>query len=145
MPGANVDPNPTIELTVVSQVFASLPVTVYPPVLNMVPFTVSPWHPVHDDVTLASVTVDVGVQDCDTMGVPPVQPAGDDVSTVLVCVLSGKQAPQAEYVNDVQADDVGGISAQACDKTGIPVQPAGDDVSIVLVCELSDWHTPQAE
>jgi hypothetical protein len=47
-------------LTVVSQSAAILPVTVYPPVLNMVPFTVSPWHPVHDDVTLATVTVVTG-------------------------------------------------------------------------------------
>jgi len=89
-------------LTVVSHLLAVLPVTVYPPVLNTVVFTVRPWHPVHDDVTLASVTVDVGVQDCDRTGVPPVQPAGDDVSTVRVCVLLDWQVPQAEYVNDVQ-------------------------------------------
>jgi hypothetical protein len=47
-------------LTVVSQLAADLPVTVYPPVLNTVVFTVSPWHPVHDDVTLATVMVGVG-------------------------------------------------------------------------------------
>jgi hypothetical protein len=44
----------------VNQALAVLPVTVYPPVLNTVPFTVSPWHPVHDDVTLATVTVVTG-------------------------------------------------------------------------------------
>jgi hypothetical protein len=42
------------------------------------------------------------VQDCDRTGVPPVQPAGDDVTTVLVWVLLDWQAPQAEYVNEVQ-------------------------------------------
>jgi hypothetical protein len=42
------------------------------------------------------------VQDCDRIGVPPVQPAGDDVATVLVWVLSDWQAPQAEYVNEEQ-------------------------------------------
>ena len=44
------------------------------------------------------------MQDCDrAAGVPPVQPAGDDVATVLVWVLSDWQAPQAEYVNEVHA------------------------------------------
>ena len=58
------------------------------------------------------------------------QPAGDDVDTVLVCVLLDWQAPQAEYVNEVQVD------AQDCDRAaGVPpVQPVGDDVAIVLVC-----------
>ena len=42
------------------------------------------------------------MQACDRTGVPPVQPAGDDVATVLVCVLLDWQAPQAEYVNEVQ-------------------------------------------
>jgi hypothetical protein len=52
---------------------------------------------------LASVTVDdVGVQDWDRSGVPPVQPAGDDVTTVRVCVPLDWHAPQVEYVNDVQ-------------------------------------------
>ncbi len=74
-------------LTVVSQLAADLPVTVYPPDLNTVVFTVSPWHPVQDEVTLALVIVGAGgtyVQDCDRTGDPPVQPEGDDVSTVLV-------------------------------------------------------------
>jgi hypothetical protein len=57
---------------------------------------------VHEDVTLASVTVDVGVQACDSTGVPPVQPVGDDAVTVLVCVPFDWQVPQAEYVNEVQ-------------------------------------------
>ena len=43
------------------------------------------------------------VQDCDRTGVPPVQPVGDDVATVLVWVLFDWQAPQAEYVNEVHA------------------------------------------
>jgi hypothetical protein len=42
------------------------------------------------------------VQDWDRTGVPPVQPAGDDVATVLVWVLLDWQVPQAEYVNEVQ-------------------------------------------
>lgn len=86
MPDASEEPNPTIELTVDSQLLEDLLLTVYPPVLNTVVFTVRPWHPVHDDVTFASVTVDGGtyVQDCCITGVPPVQPVGDDVSVVLV-------------------------------------------------------------
>ena len=88
----------------VSQVAAVLPVTVYPPDLSTVVFTVRPWHEVHDEVTCASVSVAGGVyvQDCDRTGVPPVQPVGDEVSTVLLCVLLDWQAPQAEYVNEVQ-------------------------------------------
>ena len=39
---------------------------------------------------------------CDRTGVPPVQPAGDAVSSVLVCVLSDWQVPQAEYVKEEQ-------------------------------------------
>ena len=42
------------------------------------------------------------MQDCVRIGVPPVHPAGDDDVTVLVCVLFDWQAPQAEYVNEVQ-------------------------------------------
>ena len=42
------------------------------------------------------------MQDCDRIGDPPVQPAGEDVATVLVWVPSDWQAPQAEYVNEVQ-------------------------------------------
>ena len=42
------------------------------------------------------------MHDCDRTGAPPVQPEGDDVSTVLVCVLLDWQVPQAEYVNEVQ-------------------------------------------
>ena len=41
------------------------------------------------------------MQACERTGVPPVQPAGDDVATVLVWVPSDWQVPQAEYVNDV--------------------------------------------
>jgi hypothetical protein len=92
-------------LTVVSQMAAVLPVTVYPPDLRTVLFDVRPWHPVHDDVTWASVNVEGGVdvQACARTGVPPVQPPGDDVATVLVWVLLDRQAPHAEYVNEVQA------------------------------------------
>jgi len=80
------------------------------------------------------------VQDCDTTGVPPVQPEGDDVDTVLVCVLLDWQVPQAEYVKELQVD------AQDCDRTsGVPpVQPVGDDVAIVLVC-VPLVHVPQPE
>ena len=42
------------------------------------------------------------MQACERTGVPPVQPAGDEDTTVRVCVLSAWQAPHAEYVNDVQ-------------------------------------------
>ena len=42
------------------------------------------------------------MQDCDTTGVPPVQPAGDDDATVLVCVPSDWHVPQAVYVNELQ-------------------------------------------
>ena len=66
------------------------------------------------------------------------QPAGEDVATVLVWVLLDWQAPQAEYVNEVQVV-TGGTYVQACDSTGDPpVQPAGDDVATVLVCVLLD-------
>jgi hypothetical protein len=58
--GVNVAPCPIMLLTVVSQLAAVLPVTVYPPDLNTTPFTVSPWHPVHDEVTFALVIVLVG-------------------------------------------------------------------------------------
>jgi len=84
------------------------------------------------------------VQVCDRTGVPPVQPAGDAVSCVLVWVLLDWQAPQAEYVNEVQAAGVGGTYVQDCVRTGIPTQPAGDDVATVLVWVLLDWHAPQA-
>ena len=89
-------------MTVVSQLLAVLPLTVYPPLLNTVVFEVSPWHTVHDEVTLATVIVDADVQDCERIGVPPVQLAGDDVATVRVCVPF-VQVPQPEYVNEVQA------------------------------------------
>ena len=72
------------------------------------------------------------------------QPAGDEVNTVLVCVLLAWQAPQAEYVNEVQVV-TGGTYVQACDRTGDPpVQPAGDEVNTVLVCVLLDWQALQA-
>jgi hypothetical protein len=100
VPDASEAPIPTILLTVDSQLLAVLPVTVYPPDLKTVVFTVRPWHPVHDEVTLAFVTVD-DVQDCDKAGVPPVQPVGDDVAIVLVCVPF-VQVLHPEYVNEVQ-------------------------------------------
>jgi hypothetical protein len=53
------------------------------------------------------------MQDCDRTGVPPVQPAGDDDATVLVCVLSDWQAPQPEYMNEVQALDAVDTSGPA--------------------------------
>ena len=42
------------------------------------------------------------MQACDRTGAPPVQPVGDDESTVRVCVLSAWHEPHAEYVNDEQ-------------------------------------------
>jgi hypothetical protein len=42
------------------------------------------------------------VQGCVSTGEPPPQPAGDDEAIVRVCVPVDWQAPQAEYVNDVQ-------------------------------------------
>jgi hypothetical protein len=72
-----------------------------------------------------------------------VQPEGDDVAAVLVCVPLDWQVPQAEYVNEVH---VGGTYVQVCDRTGVPpVQPEGDDVATVLVCVPLDWQVPQAE
>jgi hypothetical protein len=50
----------------------------------------APWHVLHDCVG------GVYVQDCDVTGEPPVQPEGEEVRTVRVCVLLGWQAPQAE-------------------------------------------------
>jgi hypothetical protein len=74
-----------------------------------------------------------------------VQPAGDDVSTVLVCVPLDWHVPQAVYVNEVQVV-TGGTEVHDCDRAGVPpVQPAGDDVSTVRVCVPSDWQLPQAE
>ena len=73
------------------------------------------------------------------------QPEGNDVDTVLVCVLLDWQAPHAEYVKEVQVV-TGGTYVQACDKTGDPpVQPDGNDVATVLVWVLLDWQAPQAE
>jgi hypothetical protein len=144
VPAASEVPYPTILLTHVSQLVAFLPTTVYPPVAITVVFTVRPWHLVHDDFTFASVTVDVGVQDCDRTGVPPVQPVGDDVATVLVCVPLDWHVPQAVYVNEVQVV-TGGTYVHDCDRTCVPpVQPVGDDVATVLVCMPLDWHVPQA-
>src|SRR5512143_1723789 len=79
-------------------------------------------------------------------GVPPVQPAGEDVSTVRVCVPSAWHALHPEYVNDVQAV-TGGVYGHACvSGSGVPpVQPAGEDVSTVRVCVPSGWHAPQLE
>ena len=51
------------------------------------------------------------MQVCDKTGVPA-QPAGDDVSMVLVCVPSDWQAPQAENVY-VQAAGGGVVPAAA--------------------------------
>ncbi len=71
------------------------------------------------------------MQVCDKTGVPPVQPAGEDVATVLVWLPVESQTLQAEYVNEVQ---VGGTYVQDWVRTGVPpVQPVGDDVSTVLV------------
>ena len=78
-----------------TQAEALLPLTEYPPDLSTVVFTVRPWHCVHDVVTWASVSVEADVQDCDRAGVPPVQPVGDDVATVRVCVPF-VHVPQAE-------------------------------------------------
>jgi hypothetical protein len=36
------------------------------------------------------------MHDCESTGVPPVQPAGDDVSTVRVCVLFDWHVPHGE-------------------------------------------------
>src|SRR5512142_3107750 len=79
-------------------------------------------------------------------GVPPVQPAGEDVSTVRVCVPSGWHAPQLEYVNDVQAV-TGGVDVHACvsGPGEPPVQPAGEDVITVRVCVPPGWQAPQLE
>ena len=84
------------------------------------------------------------MQDWDSTGVPPVHPAGDDVATVLVCVLSDRHVPQAEYVNEVHVV-TGGTYVQDCDSTGVPEQPDGAAVSVVLVCVPSDWQVPHAE
>ncbi len=85
MPVASLVPIPIMLFTVVNQLAADLPVTVYPPDLNTVVFDVRPWHCVHEVVTSVLVTVfgAVYVHDCDRTGVP-VQPAGLEVSMVLV-------------------------------------------------------------
>ncbi len=70
------------------------------------------------------------------------QPAGEEVSTVLVWVLFDWHAPHALYVKDVQA---GGVYVHAWDRTGVPVQPAGLEFTTVLVWVLFDWQEPQAE
>ena len=48
------------------------------------------------------------MQAWDVTGLPPVQPDGEDMSTVRDCVPLGWQAPHDEYVNDVQAAGGGG-------------------------------------
>jgi hypothetical protein len=95
--GVNI---PVIEVT---QAEAVLPETVCPPDLSTTPFTVRPWHCVQVVVTWASVSVEDDVQDCDKTGDPPVQPAGDDVATVRVCVPF-VHVPQPLYVNEEQVD-----------------------------------------
>ena len=69
------------------------------------------------------------------------QPAGDEVNTVLVCVLLAWQAPQAEYVNEVQVV-TGGTYVQDCVSTGVPVQPDGVDDSSDLVCVPVERQVP---
>ena len=78
-------------------------------------------------------------------GVPPVQPEGDEVATVRVCVPSAWQAPHAEYVNAEQVV-TGGTYVQVWVVTGVPpVQPEGDEVATVRVCVPSAWQAPHAE
>jgi hypothetical protein len=48
----------------------------------------------HDATAVASVQAGTNVHACDRTGVPPVQPAGDEVTTERVCVPSAWQAPQ---------------------------------------------------
>ena len=55
-----------------------------------------------DGGVVSGVSGGTYVQDCVVCGVPPVQLVGDDVNTVLDCVLSGWHASHIEYVNDVQ-------------------------------------------
>jgi hypothetical protein len=92
-----------IPVIAVTQAEAVLPETVCPPDLSTTPFTVRPWHAVHVVVTWASVSVEDDVQDCDRTGVPPVQPVGDDVAMVRVCVPF-VHVPQPLYVNEEQVD-----------------------------------------
>ena len=87
----------------VTQSAAVLPETECPPVASTTPFTVRPWHCVHVVVTWASVSVEDVVQDCDRTGDPPVQPVGDDVAAVRVCVPF-VHVPQPLYVNEEQVD-----------------------------------------
>jgi hypothetical protein len=83
-------------------------------------------------------------QDWVRTGLPPVQPAGDDVATVRDCwPLAGQVAGvQALYVNDAQVFGGGGTYAQATVRTGLPpVQPAGADDTTVRVCWPLAGHT----
>jgi hypothetical protein len=84
------------------------------------------------------------VHDCEVTGVPPVQPVGDEVSTVRVWVLFDWQVPQAEYVNDVQVG-AGGTYVHDCEVTGVPVHPEGPEVRTVRVWVPLGWQAPQAE
>ena len=82
------------------------------------------------------------MQVCDRTGDPPVQPAGEEVNTVLVWFPVESHTPQAEYVNEVQ---VVGAVTQACDRIGVPVHPAGEDDVTVLVWFPEESHVPQTE
>jgi hypothetical protein len=46
------------------------------------------------------------VQDWVVTGVPPVQPLGEEVKTVLVCNPPDEQVPQDEYVQEVQVSGI---------------------------------------
>jgi hypothetical protein len=76
------------------------------------------------------------VQACDVTGAPPVQPAGEEVRTVRVCVeVVASHALHAEYVNALQVPPPVDGGVHACDVTGEPpVQPAGEEASTVRVC-----------
>jgi hypothetical protein len=55
-----------------------------------------PWHAEQLGTAVASVHGAVKVHAWDRTGLPPVQPAGEEVSCVRVWVPSGWQAPHAE-------------------------------------------------
>ncbi len=70
------------------------------------------------------------------------QPVGDEVCTVRVCVPPALQALQAEYVQEVQVV-TGGV--QDWLRTGVPEQVVGVVAVTVRVCVPLELQAPQAE
>ena len=104
------------------------------------------WHPVQWFVKMGWICdakLTGAVHDCESTGAPPVQPAGEEETTVRVCVPDDEHADHVEYVNVVH---VGAAYVHDCESTGVPpVHPAGDDETTVRVCVPDEEHADHTE